>query len=28
LWEALAEQLPLHELQHEVRNVIKARPEW
>jgi hypothetical protein len=28
LWEALAGQLPLHELQHEVRNAIKARPEW
>jgi hypothetical protein len=28
LWEALAGQLQLHELQHEVRNAIKARPEW
>jgi hypothetical protein len=28
LWETLAGQLPLHELQHEVRNAIKARPEW
>ncbi|MGH3195257.1 MAG: sce7726 family protein [Streptosporangiaceae bacterium] len=28
LWETLAGQLPLHELQHEVRNTIKARPEW
>ncbi|WP_300603508.1 sce7726 family protein [Trebonia sp.] len=28
LWEALAGQLPLHELQDEVRNAIKARPEW
>lgn len=28
LWEALAGQLPLLELQHEVRNAIKARPEW
>lgn len=28
LWEALAGQLPLHELQYEVRNAIKARPEW
>ena len=28
LWEALAGQLPLHELQHEVRDAIKARPEW
>jgi hypothetical protein len=28
LWEALAGQLQLHELQHEVRDAIKARPEW
>jgi len=28
LWEGLAGQLPLHELQREVRNAIKARPEW
>jgi hypothetical protein len=28
LWEVLAEQLPLPELQHEVREAIKARPEW
>jgi hypothetical protein len=28
LWEALAEQLPLHELQSEVRGAIKARQEW
>jgi hypothetical protein len=28
LWEALAEQLPLDELQQEVRKAIKARQEW
>jgi hypothetical protein len=28
LWEALAAQLPLPELQLDVRNAIKARPEW
>lgn len=28
LWEALAGQLPLPELQREVRETIKARPEW
>lgn len=28
LWEALAEQVPLPELQYEVREAIKARPEW
>jgi hypothetical protein len=28
LWEALAGQLPLPELQREVREAIKARPEW
>jgi hypothetical protein len=28
LWETLAGHLPLPELQHEVRNAIKARPEW
>ena len=28
LWEALAEQLPLDELQQEVRTAIKARPGW
>jgi hypothetical protein len=28
LWEALAQQLPLTELQHEVREAIKARPGW
>jgi hypothetical protein len=28
LWETLAGQLPLHELQYEARNAIKARPEW
>lgn len=28
LWETLAGQLPLLELQHEVRNTIKARPGW
>jgi hypothetical protein len=28
LWEALAAELPLPELQHEVREAIKARPEW
>lgn len=28
LWQALAEQLPLAELQHEVREAIKARSDW
>jgi hypothetical protein len=28
LWQALAEQLPLSVLQREVREAIKARPEW
>lgn len=28
LWEALAGQLDLPELQHEVREAIKARPAW
>lgn len=28
LWEALADQLPLDVLQREVREAIKARPEW
>lgn len=28
LWEALAKQLPLDELQQEVRKAIKARQEW
>lgn len=28
LWEALAEHLSLPELQREVREAIKARPEW
>jgi hypothetical protein len=28
LWEAIAGQLPLPELQSEVREAIKARPEW
>jgi hypothetical protein len=28
LWETLAEQLPLAALQCEVREAIKARPEW
>lgn len=28
LWQALAEQLPLAALQCEVREAIKARPEW
>jgi hypothetical protein len=28
LWQALADQLPLAELQHEVRATIKVRPEW
>lgn len=28
LWEALAEQVPLPDLQREVREVIKARPDW
>jgi hypothetical protein len=28
LWEAMAEHLPLATLQREVREAIKARPEW
>jgi hypothetical protein len=28
LWQALAEQLPLADLQHEVRERIKVRPAW
>ncbi|MGH3302035.1 MAG: sce7726 family protein [Streptosporangiaceae bacterium] len=28
LWEALADRLPLPDLRHEVREAIKARPEW
>ena len=28
LWQALADQLSLRELQHEVREALKARPEW
>ena len=28
LWQALAEQLSLPDLQFEVREAIKARPEW
>ena len=28
LWEALAEHLPLSDLQLEAREAIKARPDW
>lgn len=28
LWQELADRLPLADLQREVREVIKARPEW
>jgi hypothetical protein len=28
LWQALADQLPLSMLQREVREAIKARPDW
>jgi hypothetical protein len=28
LWQELADRLPLADLQREVRDVIKARPEW
>jgi hypothetical protein len=28
LWQALADQLSLPDLQHEVREALKARPDW